>query len=956
MKKMNKSQLLLSTLLSGAVIGFSATPAFAQEAEEDIVVTGTRIVRPNLIAASPVTTIDRDELLNTGVTDVGDLVQSIPSMSGSPIGTTTNNGGNGSVFVNLRGLGSARTLTLVNGQRTVDGGDFQTIPSLMIKRLDVLKDGASAVYGADAVAGVINIITRDDVDGIELTGQYNAWDETNGGAQKTIGAIAGKTFDEGSFVFGAEYVEQEEVFQRDAPWDFFQDSFYIYPQGCENNRTAPYDPSIGAASGCYAAGSSRIPESRIQFINQGRFLVGTPAANPYEAGLLIPHDGRNYNYAPVNYVQTPYNKLNAFAQGKFDVTDTTQFKFEVRANRRESAQELAPQPYDSRSDPAYSGVFNGVAYNGVSEDNYYLRQAVDNFNAAAGLALGDEGALAYEPVRDARRRMIELNRRFEQSVQQIQVNTSLDGELDNVKWDLYGGYGFRSFTQQDFGQFSGQQLGFALGPSADLDGDGQPECYGDINDPSSLIAGCVPFNIFGGGSVTRATGEITASSLTQDMIDYVSASLNDTTDVEFVSAGGGLSGDAWELPGGLVGWAVGAGLWQQSITDTPDSQKQLGTVTGNKGGATQGELKNYHAFAEVLLPVYDNGTQKLELKGGARYDEFDNIGGKTTYQVGATGQLLDSVRVRGTYGTVFRVPTVFDLFQGASDSFPQYSDPCARPVLPAGCAQRAAQDDSQVLARVGGNPNLQPETGDTLTLGVVLQPDFIEDHNLSVTVDYFKMNVENGISNIGVQNTLNACHDDLNEAACSLITRRSADFSVQQILDSGANVSSDTAEGIDTEVRWNHDAGFAELDASIIWTHLLERNFVRFAGQDVAELAGQFSGQSFPKDKFNYSLGLSKGIFSLTYRGEYISGLENVPAFQAFLEDTDYIQTIESKLFHDITVNANIEDYGMRVSAGVTNFTNEAPPYIDSGFNASTDPTTYRNFGRGFFVRGTKTF
>ena len=949
-----KKYLLGSTVIAGMMVASIAAPAYAQDNDEDetdIIVTGTRITRPNLVAASPVTTIDRNELLDTGVTDIGDLVQSIPSMSGSPIGTTTNNGGNGGVFVNLRGLGTSRSLTLVNGQRTVDGGDFQTIPGLMIERIDILKDGASAVYGADAVAGVINVITRDEFDGIEVSAQHSLWENTNNGEQTTLSALAGKTFDQGSFVFGAEYVKQEEAYQRDTPWDFFQDSYYIYPGGCEEQVAAGY-----GNGGCYPIGSSRIPESRLGFLTQGTFLVGTPAGADYEVGLITPHDGRNYNYAPVNYVQTPYDKLNAYAQGKFDVSDTTQFKFEIRGNRRESAQELAPQPYNSPTDPAHDGVFNGVAYSGISQDNYYLRRAVDAYNASLGLNLGDPGALAYEPVRDARRRMIETTRRFEQSVSQIQSVVSLDGELDGVKWDVYANYGFRNFSQQDFGQFSGPNLFNALGPSADLDGDGRPECYTDINDPSTLIAGCVPLNFFGGGSVDRATGNITAQTLTQDMIDYVSTETNDTTDSEFVAAGFGLSGDAWELPAGTLGWAAGAGLWSQSLTDTPDSAKQGGTVTGNTGAATSGKLSNLHVYGELLVPVYDNGTQKLELKGGARYDEFADIGGKATYQIGGTGQILDSLRVRGTYGTVFRVPTVFDLFQGATDSFPQYNDPCrtngpnGTTVTPAaGCAQGVVQLDTQVLASVGGNPFLQPETGDSLTLGAVFQPN-LGDHNVSLTVDYFKMNIEDGISSIGVNQTLTECYVNLNPGACALVTRR-ADYSIAQVLDTQLNVASDTAEGVDTEVRWNYDAGFAELDASLIWTHLLERNFVRFSGAPVAEFAGQYVGSSFPEDKFNYALGLSKGMFNLIYRGEFIKGTENSASFIP-----TYIQQVDDKLFHDITLNMDVEKYGARLSAGVTNFTNEAPPYIDGGFNASTDPTTYRTFGRGFFVRGTKTF
>ena len=269
---------------------------FAQEAAsvdeasvEKISVTGSRIKRTDIESASPVTIIGRNDLEISGLTDIGDFLQSIPSMSGSPIGTTTNNGGTGAVLIDLRGLGSARTLTLVNGKRVVDGGDFQAIPSTMIEQVEILKDGASAVYGADAVAGVVNIVTRRDFNGIELTAQTADWNNTDGGGQDSISFIAGKEFEGGNFIFGAERVEQKEVFQRDTPWDFMQNSFYIYPGGCEAQVASPYDGTT--EGGCYPIGSSRIPESRLPFYSQGLFLIGQPATSANEVGLMEAHDG-----------------------------------------------------------------------------------------------------------------------------------------------------------------------------------------------------------------------------------------------------------------------------------------------------------------------------------------------------------------------------------------------------------------------------------------------------------------------------------------------------------------------------------------------------------------------------------------------------------------------------------------------------------------------------------------
>jgi outer membrane receptor protein involved in Fe transport len=229
--------------LSAGTLALGVSPgALAQDDAsdilEEIVVTGTRIKRADLDTASPVTVLDRQDILAQGITDVGNLIQRMPSMSGTPLGTTTNNGNTneGTVQINLRGMGVERTVTLINGKRTVDGGDYTTIPSIMIDRVEILKDGASAIYGADAVAGVVNIITRTDFEGVNIDAQTADFFDMDNGVQNSIGLIAGTTFDRGNFIFGAEYIDQEEAFQRDAPWDFFQGSYYIYyenQQGCE---------------------------------------------------------------------------------------------------------------------------------------------------------------------------------------------------------------------------------------------------------------------------------------------------------------------------------------------------------------------------------------------------------------------------------------------------------------------------------------------------------------------------------------------------------------------------------------------------------------------------------------------------------------------------------------------------------------------------------------------------
>ncbi|GBL06124.1 TonB-dependent siderophore receptor [Glaciecola sp. KUL10] len=938
----------VATLASNAVVA-QETPNADSDVVEKISVTGSRIKRTDIESASPVTILDRAALELSGLTDIGDFLQSIPSMSGSPIGTTTNNGGNGSVQIDLRGLGTARTLTLVNGKRTVDGGDFQTIPSTMIEQVEILKDGASAVYGADAVAGVVNIVTRKDFNGVEITAQTSDWNDTEGAGQDSLSLIVGKTFAEGNFVFGAERVEQEEAFQSDTPWDFMQNSFYIYPAGCENQVAAPYDGT--PQGGCYPIGSSRIPESRLSFYSQGLFLIGTPATQPNEVGLMVPHDGRTYNYAPVNYMQTPYERTNVFAEANFDLTDNIRFSAEFRGNQRTSAQQLAPLPFTG-GDPMYDGFYDDpatgetVAFTGISQDNYYLRRAVDAYNAANGTSL------VYEPVVNPRRRMIETNRRFEQTITQYQWTAALEGEFgDDYSWDVYFNQGHRSNSSQDFGQFSGSRLFNALGPSADLDGDGVPECYADVNNPGTLIVGCVPLNMFGGGAVDAA-GNPTVTTLTQEMIDYVSLDTVDSIVQNQRTYGANISGFALELPGGELGWSLGYSYWRQDLANILDSAKTIGAVTGNVGASTTGELINNAIFGELYAPIFDNGEQKVALKAGVRYDDWDAFGSDTTYQLGLEVSVFDDLKLRSTVGTVFRAPTITDLFGGQVDSFPTYNDPCvpnAGEALPPGCAQVGIQTDSQVLARVGGNPELKPETGDSVTVGVVYSPEF-GDHNFTFIADYWSIELEEGISSLGVQFTLNQCYVEQVDAACSLITRNN-DYSINNILDAQLNVSEETAAGIDTEFRWNYASDIGDLRASLLWTHVLEREQVQFAGNPVDDFVGRFNGSAFAEDKANISLQWTKGDFSVSYLGEYISGLEGGTGFGLNNADgTPYLQQIDAQYYSDIVGTYTYDDT-LTFTMGITNITDEAPPFIDVGFNGKTDPSTYRMFGTGYYLR-----
>jgi iron complex outermembrane recepter protein len=906
---------------AGVVASMALTPAVMAQAPqgdqqaviEEITVTGSRIRRADLESASPVTVINRDEIVLTGLTDVGKFIQRMPSMSGSPIGTTTNNGGNGAVLIDLRGLGVDRTLTLINGHRLVDGGDFQTIPQTMIERVEILKDGASAVYGADAVAGVVNIITRKDFEGVQFDAQTADYFDMDSGRQTTLGIIAGKNFTGGNFVFGGEYVKQDEAYQSDAPWDFFQNAYYIYPGGCERQLTAPYDGT--PEGGCYPAGSSSVPGARAVFPTHGTL------SNRDGTGLTPGFDW--YNYAPVNYIQTPYERVNLFADGYFDLTPSVRFTTSVRANYRESAQELAPLPYFSEFDPGYG------PNNTVSVDNYYLVQAL----TAAGLAV--------EAPTSLRRRFEETTRRFTQDITQFQTVFGFEGDWRDMNWEINYNKGYRSRMDVDFGQFFGPNLRNAMGPSADLDNDGVPECYTDINDPGTLIAGCVPINFFGG-----------PMSVTQDMIDYVSADLSDQfiTKQDIVNAS--ITGNAFDLPGGKLGWAVGAGYWGQFFKYTPDSAKALDEVTGNTGAGTQGSLYSNSIFGEVLAPVFNNGTQALDLKAGVRRDDYNIFGSEVTWQFGAEFRVTQDLKLRATAGTVFRAPTIGDLFSGQADSFPTATDPCAVDDiadLPPLCPGVAPPDELQLRSRVGGNMDLEPETGDTFTAGLVWTPE-IGPGNLSVTVDYWQAEIDDGISSFGVSFILEDCYTNENPASCALITRR-PDNGIDAIIDITENVTQQGAKGVDTEVRYSWDTSYGQFTASVLWAHLIERTKTALPGAPEVDLAGTYTdvtaedGGAYPENKIAYSLQWLRGDLSIAYLGEYISSLDTTAAW------IDYDYKVDSQLYHDLVASYEYTPTNTRITASITNFTDEPPPFIDIGFNAKTEPSTYRMFGRGYWVR-----
>ncbi len=953
MFKNNKlaNSVRLAIAFGAAATALPATTAFAAEAEakaiEKIEVTGSRLKRTDLETAQPITSITAAQLEVQGIQDVGQFLQSSAIMSGSPAMTTTNNGGNGGTFVELRGLGSSRTLVLVNGRRPVSS-DFQGIPSSMIKRIDVLKDGASATYGADAVAGVVNIITKRDYEGAEVTVHTSGSMDVSTNNQEGFSVLLGKDFGAGNIVVGVDYVTQEAVYQGDTPIDYMNFPWQVWGEAAEESFWKNGLIGTGDNANVIEVGSGSVPCGNFYFAD------GTPnqTNGTCDGGIAQLSDMRpfvgsgpnndTYNYAPVNYLQTPYKKLNFFVEGSFELNDDTRVYTETRINKRSSRQELAAVPYDTRFGPGYEGVTqdadgNDVNFNGVSKDNFYNPFGKD--------------------VTRSRRRMLEGGRSFEQDVTRFQQVIGMEGDIGEYYYDVNYNYGYSQTASTTFGQLYGPNLSKALGPSFQ-DADGNIVC-GTTDTP---IPGCVSMNVFGG-----------PGSVTPEMLDYVSAPLVDASNYTLQTVNGFIGGDVADLPAGTVTGGIGFEYRSEKLEAQVDSGKFMDSVTGNTGKTTGGEFDVTSFFAEFNIPLIEDApfVESMNMPIGVRYDDHSVFGGAETYQIGLEWNTGADLLIRANVGTSFRAPTVGNLFSPAADSFPSATDPCSTSNWSTLTAEQKGfctadgvkaggtnNSDSQQLARVGGNPELQPEEGDTYTVGFAWSPEFVE--GLGLTLDYWSIEVDGVIDSIGAGDSLKGCYFGGVEALCANVNR-DAQGEITFIQSTVTNLSRMTAKGIDFEASYSTEIGEGDLSAIFSMTHFLERENQVYNSEsftfEMEDLVGQFAegpDTSYPQDKFNLSVTYNLNEISVNYTTNYIGGQE----YQDLLywgTTEGHTYEVDSYMYHDISATYSF-DFGTKVSVGVTNLTDEEPPYIEPAFNGNTDESTYRLFGTSWFARITHKF
>ncbi|MEB2240262.1 TonB-dependent receptor domain-containing protein [Xanthomonas campestris] len=947
-----KSNKLRDAVVLALVVGVGGTDtAIAQEAGttnlDKIEVTGSRIKRADVETSQPVFSMSRQQIESQGLTSIGDVIQNISS-GGSALNSNVNNGGNGETRVNLRNLGSNRTLVLVNGRRWVGGTglggavDLNTIPTAAVERIEVLKDGASTIYGSDAIAGVVNIILRQNFDGAEANAYFGQYDKGDG-SRESYDFTIGSTGERWHATLGVGYVKEEPVWAGD--------------------REISAVPVLGAVAG--TGNSTTIPGGRFGIFGSTgpdpRTGAPTFGATRFNGtpGFSITNNGgttsRNYtaadsyNFAPANYLVTPQERKSVFADAGLSITDNVRFKTTVTYNERESSQILAPMPIVlGRSAPGTNGADIVISanniYNNTGRDIDYIQYRAEETGG----------------------------RIFTQNVKTFGFSGAFEGDFEVgqrfFNWEAGMFYGKNDQTDRTTGLFNISALRNALGPSF-VDAGGVARC----GTAASTIDGCVPMNMLSG-----------PGSLTPEMLGYAGFNAHDLYGYEQKTYFGNIGGELFDLQGGAFAFSLGVEHREESGFDDPDALINSGDTTGNARTATDGGYKLDEAYVEFAVPLLADlpGAQLLDFSLATRYSDYSNFGDTTNSKFGFRWKPITDLMIRGNWSQGFRAPSINELFQGVSDTFEDVSDPCAgsfsdgsvNAARPGSCGAvpAYAQANPQVRTATGGNPNLQPETSTSKTLGFVYSPGWVT--GLDISLDWWNIEIEDAIDTQTVQETLDSCYLAGIANACSLIQREPTG-EVSNLLAVPNNIAKIEAEGYDLTLGYRlPDTAWGSF--SVVWDSTYMSKFVvEKPLQDPETRVGLYRGGSARDNNWrirsnlmlNWELGDVGGSASMRY---YSSQVENctganvaTPANVALLcSDPNRVTSagaaprnhVPSVTYTDLAAYWKAP-WNARVTVGVNNAFDRDPPQAATAFANSFD-SQYEIPGRFYYMRYTQKF
>jgi len=977
-------------------------PALAQEPDaeeggnvEQIVVTGSRIQRDTFSSAAPMDVVLTETAAVRGIHDVATMLQTTTVAAGSPQVTpalsaaSVVNGGLGTSTLSLRGLGANRTLVLLNGRRAgpsgVQGGvsafDLNTIPLATIERVEILKDGASSVYGSDAIAGVVNIITRKD-EGAEFNAFYSQPAQSGGEALRLSGSW-GKRTDRGYFRVTGDYSKQE-ILQRGDRDYFACNEYYVFDRA--GKRADLIDPRTGKYF------CSDLPWGHVWVYDYAtEFGDGTTNAGPPVFLMQYDHDGAlaangvpplapptnpNHMVAPEGWYpigrgdrltdsltdeEPPIQDLTTlvpeaevmtlFVDGEYQLTDSTTAYAEVLLSRRKTTNVGWRQ--------IWTYVYN--------YDSAEMGWGSDPFS------VGWTGAQWLSPLTltdHAGQRVTVDYQRFV---------AGLRGEMDRVlpdwNWELSFQYSFSD------GEYHDDQI---LADTIEMTWFRTGSCVGQVSPISNRPCVDIPW----------LDPSFLAGNIPQEVKDYLFAVETGTTEYTQWSVEGVISGEVMELPAGSLAIAAGLFYQEDELIDTP------GPITlaqnawfSSSAGITAGDDATTAVFGEVRVPLLADKplVDSLELTGSARYTDVESYGSDTTYKVGLNWGMTDAFRVRSTFGTSFRTPALYELYLARQTSSPlsaRNSDPCIlwgdklangdiSQRVADNCAADGIPEDflftiSPTVVTGGGKGILKAETSEAFTAGFVWRPAFAD---LSISVDYFDIEVKDEVDVIGARNITFGCYESAffpDEPLCDLFDRAPANatggiipFSIIEIRDSYINISRQKNRGLDIALRYVQDLSFGTLTVDSQHTLQFEDTLGLFDNteEDHAGEAGH------PDWVANLNFTLERDQWSFYWGINHIGKTDNYASFGAstatwYDDEVVHLDLVaEATTYHNLSVSRAFRN-GITARLGVANVFDEEPPKM-SAYTTGSEVDVIGNvafysqydwFGRRYFLDIGKTF
>jgi iron complex outermembrane receptor protein len=885
--------------------------------EEEMVITGSRIERSKLDSVGPVSVFTAEDISLSGITTMDQLLVRLPSIGAQGLNANSNNGGLGLAFVDLRNLGPSHTLVLMNGRRlpvsssgVSDAVDINDIPVSMVERVEVLRDGASSVYGSDAVAGVVNFILKDEFQGLELDA-LSGLSARRDGRDVDFSLTGGRTFDQTKILFNAGWLDTNPVHDRDRTFSKMALSGTL------------------SSSGAFIYGSSVVPEGRVSTATQGlQFFRATPQASFQR--LSSPNLDQRFNYATSQFLVSPQQRLSMNLLASHPFSDAVEPYLEASYTQRASEQSLASTPLAPTSGTLKNPNGLLVPFGQFPAD--FRSSVLSNSLTLPGFDPNATDPNAF--LVPFARRLEEAGPRMErQQADSMRLVAGVRGEvplrsIGPWRWDAFLNYGRTTALAEAKNAVNLTRANIAADPA---------QC--------NRVPGCAVANFVGPNSVSPAA------------LAFITDTERDHFLFHMKNAGISATGPVFELPAGAIQLALGGEYRKEDGFFQPDPVKLAGDSANNQVTLTRGSYAVRELFWEMQFPLLTAipFAQEVSANLAGRLTDYSSFGSAYTYRYGLIWAPSSELRLRTVLSTSFKAPGITDLFGGPSDSFAIISDPCSgygasdpNANLFKSCnaqkvPQTFVQNDPQIRETIGGNPKLRPETSDFFGMGLVWTPRFVPE--LAFTVDYYKVDIYHSIANPDAQFRLDSCYSrSPNVAAdpgCAFFARSSTG-DITRLDASLQNLGTLEARGLDFGLGYLFHAPVVG-DVSLRWdANYLFRFQTRDRGNkgDALGTIGPQNG-AVPKYKAVFTTGFQprrKFFFStnLTYLGRVYTGTTGP------LDKAPGVWYLNTSLRYDLS-----ESWSLIL--GIDNLLDRQPPQL-LGF-ANSNPYSYDFTGRFGYAR-----